>query len=427
MSIKINKRLLKNNLKKWLKRPEIIVIVGPRQAGKTFFVKNLLPGITSREVKYFNFESLDLRELWQNNPNNFLKNIIEEKEPIYVFDEFQKVPDLASRLKVLYDEDKQNFPKIILTGSSLPEIKDKVSQSLVGQAVVFNMLTLSFREKYFLPEIDFLQKTFDEPEKIDIKSIEKKTFLQKKEIKSKLLEYLLEGGYPELGEFKKEQRSEKLKSIIQLVLERDLQQLVKSEHLFSSKKLLEMLSFQIGNLVSFENMASEMQLNNKTIRRLVAILEGLFLIKLVYPKSSSAHEYKKAPKIYFHDLGFRNELIKVRQLPLESAMMGGLVENFIFNQLSRYGNYKNDFKINYWQNYNKNEVDFILSRGEKLVSVEVKYRRGQKSRLTKGIISFIQRYKPQCHIVATFDYFHKTKVDNCPVYFIPAYAFGFIV
>lgn len=420
------KRILENNIQTWLSRPEIIVIIGPRQTGKTFLVKNILPKITNLTIKYFNFEDFETRELFKNNPKEFTVNI-SDKKSIYIFDEFQKIPEFTSVLKVMYDQNKNSVPKIFLTGSSLLDIQEKISQSLVGQCIIFNLFSLSFLERYSFPQKDFLSEIVNHPQEFRIEDLKKSVFFEQNKIKEKINEYLLQGGYPELGELEKEQRWVKLKSIIQTILERDLQSLVKAEHLFSSKKLLEILASRIGSLISFENLASEMQLNIKTVRHLIAILEGLFFIELVYPKSSFANEYKKAPKIYFHDLGIRNELIKARDLPMNNTLIGVLVENFIFSQLKRYIAYKEDYKINYWQDYNQNEVDFVLSQENKIISIEVKYKKGQKNRISAGVKNFIEKYHSQYNIVVTYDYFDKKEFHGCQIYFIPAYVFGLLV
>ena len=263
------KRILLKNIQNWLSRPEIIVIIGPRQTGKTFLVKNILPKITNLAIKYFNFEDFETVELFKNNPKEFISNI-SDKKSLYVFDEFQKIPEFTSALKVLYDQNKNIIPKIFLTGSSSLDMQEKVSQSLVGQCIIFNLFSLSFLEKYSFSQRDFLSEIISQTQKFPIEYLKKNIFFEQNKIKEKFNEYLLQGGYPELGELKKEQRWIKLKSIIQTILERDLQSLVKAEHLFSAKKLLEILAHRIGGLISFENLASEMQLNIKTVRHLVA-------------------------------------------------------------------------------------------------------------------------------------------------------------
>jgi predicted AAA+ superfamily ATPase len=319
------------------------------------------------------------------------------------------------------------MPKIFLTGSSSLEIQEKISQSLVGQSIVFKLFSLSFAEKYFFKKSDFLGEILSFTKKLDVESLQQEVFFEKADLVRKFDEYILQGGYPELGELDGEQIWQKLKSIIELILEKDLRLLVKEEHLFSSKKILEILAFRIGNIISFENLATEMQLNVRTVRNLIAVLEGLFFIEFVYPKANFAHEYKKAPKIYFNDLGLRSEIIKMRQLPFDRSQLGFLVENFIFAQLRRYKEYRVDFKINYWQNYNKNEVDFILDTGGDIVSIEVKYRKSQENQLTVGVQNFIKKYRPKAHITVTFDYFGISEIDDCVIYFIPAHMFGLII
>jgi predicted AAA+ superfamily ATPase len=421
MSNEIYKRALIDHIKKWLDRPEIIVITGSRQIGKTFLTRQILPQITTLPIHYINFEDFEMRELFDKKPKEFIDSIF-DKNKIYIFDEFQKVPKLINMLKVKYDEDKQNFPKIFLTGSSSISIQENVSQSLVGQSIIFNLYSLSFAERFNLSSQDILTNISEQ----NILEWKKDVFFHQK-LRQNFNQYLLEGGYPELGELEPQRRSEKLQSITQTILEKDLQSLVKAEHLFSAKKLLEIMSFRIGNIVSFENLASEMQLNIKTVRNLIAIFEGLFFVEMVYPKAQFGNEYKKAPKIYFHDLGIRNELIKMRELPVDKSMLGGLVENFIFCQLRRYCSYQQDFKLNYWQDYNGNEVDFVLSQNNSLISIEVKYQKNYQGKISLGVANFIKKYRPQYHITITEDSFGSQQLENCQVFFIPAYYFGLLI
>ncbi len=426
MNARIYPRSIMHRIKAWLDRPEIIVITGARQTGKTFLVRKIVSQITEKSIRYFNFEDFAQRELFNRNPGDFIGSI-RDKESIYVFDEFQKLPEFTSALKVRYDRDKESFPKVFLTGSSLAEIQRKISQSLAGQSIVFYLFSLSFREKYEGGKRDFFDFMQTSENGLDIEELKLSTFHEQIDMKKNFEEFIFEGGYPELGELKKEHRGEKLKSIIQSVLEKDLQSLVKSEHLYSSKKLLEILAFRIGNLISFENLASEMQLNVKTIRHLTALLEGLYFIELVFPRAGMANEYKKSPKVFFHDLGVRNELVKLRALPIDHAQIGSLVENYIFTQLRRYAAYRTDFTLHYWRDYNGNEVDFVLSRGDEIVSVEVKYRMRMEGRLSAGVKNFITRYQPRIHFTVSRDHFDKTEFGGCRIYTIPAYMWGLLV
>jgi hypothetical protein len=423
MSNDIYKRAVRQNIKEWLERPEIVVITGSRQVGKTFLVRKLLPDFTDREVIYYNFEDLELRSLFLSDPKEFLSQISDTKK-IYIFDEFQKIPELPHYLKVKYDMEKQTFPKIILTGSSSQKIQEKVAQSLAGQAITFSLFSLSFCEKFNISEIDLFSKLCDED---SIHALKQETFLSQNELKRNLAQYLLEGGYPELGEIRGEQKWEKLKSIIQSILEKDLLSFVKEDYLFSAKKLLEIIAYRIGNRISFESLASALQLNIKTVRHLFSIFEGLYFLELIYPRAQFAREYKKAPKVYFHDSGIRNELIKLRRIPPDYEQTGALAENFVFNQLKRYIAYRDDFKLNYWQDYKQNEVDFILSKAKDIISIEVKYQNSRKTKLSKGIINFIHQYSPIMHINVTYNDFGYKKVHDCDVYFLPAYVFGMLI
>ena len=144
-------------------------------------------------------------ELFKNNPKEFISNI-SDKKSLYVFDEFQKIPEFTSALKVLYDQNKNSIPKIFLTGSSSLDMQEKVSQSLVGQCIIFNLFSLSFLEKYSFSQRDFLSEIISQTQKFPIEYLKKNIFFEQNKIKEKFNEYLLQGVYPELGELKKEQR-----------------------------------------------------------------------------------------------------------------------------------------------------------------------------------------------------------------------------
>ena len=224
-----------------------------------------------------------------------------------------------------------------------------------------------------------------------------------------------------------EQKPDKLRSIIQTILERDLQSLIKADHLFSAKKLLEIAAHRTGNRWSFEAVASDIQLNSRTVRTITALLEGLYFFTWLYPLSTKGNEYKKTPKPYFYDLGIRNTLLQWRALPADPTLVGPVVENFVFGQLLRYRAYREPLTLSYWQDYNDNEVDFIVKKDTTLISLEVKYRRAPNWRLTRGIMNFIDRYHPQYHLTLTVDYFGQSEYHGCQIFWLPAYVLGLLV
>ncbi|HLD21673.1 MAG TPA: ATP-binding protein, partial [Patescibacteria group bacterium] len=404
----------------WLHRPEMLVITGSRQTGKTFLVHTIIPHSLKKQVLYYNFEDFSLRGLFHKDPHGFVA-ALRNSNNLYIFDEFQHVPQLISLLKVAYDTQKQLFPKILLTGSSSLAIQEHVSQSLTGQAMLFHLFSLSFAERFRHSTVDFITQP---PQ---IHSLQNEWHLHTPQLQQQLTEYMRDGGYPELGELPMQLRPEKLSSIIQTILEKDMTRLVKEEYLFAAKQLLDIFASRIGQRISFEAIASMLQLNVKTVRHLASIIAGLFFIDFVYPRSSHGNEYKKSPKVYFHDAGIRNTLLHIAELPTDMDQWGSLVEQFVFHQLVRFSAYQRDLSIHYWQDYNKNEVDFVVEYENNLISIEVKYQQSQTNRLAVGIRNFITRYKPKYHITVTKEYIGETLFNGCPVYFIPAHLFGLLI
>ena len=422
MQPKIYKRAITDKIKLWLNRPEIIVLTGARQTGKTFFMRHILPTLTTKPIRYFNFEDFTLRETFQNNPKGFVE-AINNQSHLYVFDEFQKVPNFTGLLKARYDAGKELLPKIFLTGSASLAIQKEVSESLVGQSIAFTLYSLSWCEQYAVPTIPLL----DLLPGLNSAELGRQLLLSSGEYQRHLEEYLYAGGFPELGELTAEQRPDKLRSIVQTILERDLQSLINADHLFSSKKILEIAAHRVGSRFSFEAVASDVQLNSRTVRTITALLEGLYFFTFLYPLSTKGNEYKKMPKSYFYDLGIRNTLLQWSSLPPDPTALGPVVENFVFGQLCRFQAYRQPLALSYWQDYNDNEVDFIITKDTTRISVEVKYRRTPNHRLTRGIMNFIDRYHPQYHITFTVDYWGQSDYHGCRIFWLPAYVAGLLV
>ncbi|PKM91866.1 MAG: hypothetical protein CVU81_03570 [Euryarchaeota archaeon HGW-Euryarchaeota-1] len=147
------------------------------------------------------------------------------------------------------------------------------------------------------------------------------------------------------------------------------------------------------------------------------VLQATHIISLVLPfYKNLTTELKKNPKLYFLDLGIRNAVLNNFSPFDNRSDRGTLSENFVFRQLvSSY-----DFKINFWRTTGKAEVDFILTKGDKVIPVEVKLTKGN---LGKSFHSFLDAYNPKRALVVTLNEFGQKKVKNTIVYFVPIYYF----
>ena len=131
------KRVLENTLKKYLKNFSAIGLTGPRQSGKSTLLKKILP-----KYKYVTFDDPQNIELFESDPAGFIKNYPDR----VIFDEVQFVPKLFHYIKIAIDQDRQNYGKFVLTGSSQFTLMQNISESLAGRIGLLSLLPLQYLE-----------------------------------------------------------------------------------------------------------------------------------------------------------------------------------------------------------------------------------------------------------------------------------------
>lgn len=415
---KVFERKLSEKLEAFIERKEILGIRGPRQAGKTTLLK-----VFERKVKgntaFVNMDLLDYRQTLESNPIDFVKRFEKPGEKLFLFlDEVQKVKNGGEKLKIIFDE----FPevKIFISGSSSMELKTNILPFLVGRLFLFELFTFDFGE--FLSAKDKgLAKLHKEKNSAVWNFIENGEKLQEQAFSEAFLkqwkEFAVFGGYPEVIKAKSiEERKTILKNIFNLYLEKDISAFFKIEKTSVFADLARILAFNTGNLLSVSPISSELNSSYKEIEEFINILQHTYTIQLVRPfHKNIVTEIKKAPKTYYMDLGMRNCAINNFTEFDQREDKGKLLENFVFRQLIEGSS---EWKINYWRTTGKAEVDFVLTKGKKIVPVEVKLSGGK---LGKSFYSFIKAYKPEKAIIVTLNEFREKSIGKTKVCWIPAY------
>jgi len=427
--MKIIKRPVFSLLEKQLNKDIHLILVGPRQVGKTVFLRylqnNFLPdNYPDSTVFYFNLEDESLL-LHFTDYQSLLKYLNlhgfnDKQKTFLLLDEFQKMNQPTKILKLLYD----NHPhlKIIATGSSSIDIFQKFrDESMSGRKLVFKMLPLNFSE--------FLR--FQDEQQDDRKEIIFKNLLPENnklvrnalqsDLNSSFQEFLLYGGYPRLALCSsQEDKKLFLKEIYNSYVQRDIRGILKLDNTASYTKLVSLLSSQIGNLLSKNEISNTLQINLDDLEKYLTVLEKTFIIKLVRPFfANKRKEITKMPKVYFLDTGLRNWILQnFTELDLRQDA-GALTENFVFSEL--YKNLPTAWRIFFWRTRQKTETDFILQQNEKLFPVEVKYKSFQKPIVPSGLKAFINNYQSQIGsaFVLTKDFTAQTKFNGISVQFLP--------
>ena len=357
----IFKRKIEDKILKSLKKRGIIVLLGPRQSGKTTLVKKIAKDL---DGKYFQCERADVRRYFvEGNPEELLKLI--GKSKLVIFDEAQTIENIGRMLKLFYD----TYPdiKIVATGSSSFELSNKIKEPMTGRATEYILLPIS------LEELNIKQKI----------------------TKKKLEELLLFGCYPAVINAKtKEDKIEELYKISTNYLYKDVFTFEEVRNSKVFEDLLINLAWSLGSTVSTNKLSNDLGIATDTVERYIRLLEQAFVIKRVYSFSRNySNELKKSYKIYFYDIGVRNVLAGLNKSIEERDDKGALFEGLFFSELQK----KNTLqiispKINFWRTRSGVEIDFVESVGNKIVAYECKWSEEDVS------FSLFKKHYPQASI-----------------------------
>jgi predicted AAA+ superfamily ATPase len=410
------KRHILQELTEHLDQPEISLIVGPRQAGKTTLMRLLQEQRQQRGERTV-FLSLDFE---QDKPHFTSQEALLSKLSLelgtrrgYAFiDEIQRKDDAGLFLKGLYD---RNLPhKLIVSGSGSVELKARVHESLAGRKRLFDVLPVSFAEA-----ADFTTGYRYEGRLPELCSVER-------EQAARLLDaHLRFGGYPRV--VTAETQAEKTRimdEIYRSYLERDVAALLKVEKLEAFGTLVKLLASQTGQLLHFSELAAAIGVSVATVKHYLWALEHTFIVERVSPYFRNVRkELTKAPVVYFHDLGLRNYALGIFGAPLRPDEVGWLFQNVVF-QLLRQDTRFSPMHLHFWRTTDKAEVDFVLEAGERLLPIEVKYGPLAKPTIPRSLRRFIEQYRPARALVVTTGDEHEVRVNGTTVQFVSFFRLG---
>ncbi len=352
------KRMLEKNIVKKFFKGKAILILGPRQVGKTTLVK-YLTGKFKDSLLFLNGDDADAREFLTNTTSSALKKII-GKNKVIVIDEAQRIENIGLTLKLLVE----NFPsrQIIATGSSSFELSNKINEPLTGRKFEYHLYPLSFHEMSNHTSI-----------------LEERRLLEHR---------LIYGYYPEVVTSSGEEK-DILRELSGSYLYKDIFSFEQIKKPMLLEKLLQALALQIGSEVTYQELGRLVGADCVTVERYIDLLEKTFVIfKLPSLSRNIRNEIKKGRKIYFYDCGIRNAIIKSFN-PLSMRQdVGTLWENFLISERIKSNHYSNKWVNAYfWRNHAQQEIDYIEEYEGKFHAYEFKWNPKKKAKFSKSFIN----------------------------------------
>ena len=321
-----------------------VLILGPRQVGKTTLTRAAFP-----QAPYLDLEQPGVRQLFTADPLFQIESRLPGKSGALVLDEVQCVPEIFAALRGLIDRDRRRNGRFILLGSAQPTLIRQVSESLAGRVGILELDPLTVAE------------------------------VSPGTPKRAWTDLWLRGGFPDAlrGNFR-----EWWEAYLRTYLERDLPQLgVRADPLFL-RRLLTMLAHSQGGMLNASSLGASLGVSHHTIVRHLDILEQTFLIRRLPPFFRNVGKrLVKAPKVYLRDSGLLHHLLnlgtldEVRNHPVHGASW----ETFVLEDVIRREKLRHPHaQFFFWRTADGAEIDLVVERGSTRVAVEIKAGRGDK-------------------------------------------------
>ena len=344
-------------------RGKVIILIGPRQVGKTTLLKAMLSEKMSlNPFQYWNCDEGEVRSMLSQDSSASFKSLVGTSKFI-VIDEAQRVKDIGLTLKILHD----NFPDVqfAVTGSSSLDLSNTINESLTGRKFEYNLFPFSTNE--LVNHTNLLEEM--------------------KQLKNRLVY----GFYPDVVNNPGDEK-EILSNIVSSYLYKDVFEFQDVRKPAIIEKLVQALALQVGSEVSFNELGNLLGIDSLTVQRYVDLLEKAYVIFHLHSYSRNVrNELKKSIKIYFYDNGVRNAVISNFSPCDLRSDIGTLWENFLISERVKNNAFHNrKAKYYFWRTTQMQEVDFIEELDGSFKAFEFKYN--PKKAKVKCPLTFSNNY-----------------------------------
>lgn len=426
----LKERLPKNYVKRGqaLEIDRAGLVVGPRQAGKTTWIVHELSTETL-PVLLINCEEPIIRELFRSPAEalNALKGVL-QRDTILYLEEIQQLENAPLFIKGLVDLEPKR--KIVATGSASFQFGSRVRESLAGRVHRVRLLPFSLAE-VTSPRKNFLRHEVEGTSVEGNKMVESgladasivppvnpQTIeaIQDNSRRAAWERLVVYGGYPRC--WFSLTPANVLRELVEAFVLRDISDLGKIDHPRSFRRLLELSSASVGNLINISEWASQAEIARTTVSRYLDIASQAHLLRLVPPFAGGKRvEVTGRPKVFMLDNGIRNTMFGgFGGPPTKRSDLGVLWENAVYTEILKSCDLLDE--VYFWRTKNGAEVDFVFRRRGEIAGIEVKAGVFKKPKLSRAVRSFIDAYKPKLFCVVNASLNTKLDVDGTPVFFV---------
>jgi hypothetical protein len=350
-------RWIEKRIRDELSDTRVVLLAGPRQAGKTTLAKK----VAEERATFLTLDDPTVLSAAKGDPVGFVRGL--DRATI---DEIQRAPELILAIKRSVDEDPRPG-RFLLTGSANLLTVPRVADSLAGRMAIVDLLPLSVSE-IRRHQSHFLEEAFrghaSKPKDLVLGE--------------DLVTAVLTGGYPEvLLRSAWNRRRDWCLDYVRAIAERDVRDIAEIDKAQQLPRLLRVLAHHSGQLVNYSGLGGPLGLNHVTTQKYAGLFEQLFLTRLLPPWSNN--ELKrliKTPKIHFLDSGLLAALrdLSPQRLAEDRGAFGALLETFVLSEVLKLSSWTGQrFAFSHFRDKEQSEVDIVIEdQDRKTVGLEVK-------------------------------------------------------
>ncbi|MDX2133305.1 MAG: ATP-binding protein [Saprospiraceae bacterium] len=353
-------RALREHIERHWADPKAIVVLGPRQVGKTTLLRQMCA--EKGEYLYLNADDPGIVALLDGAGEARLRQIIGRNTILFI-DEAQRVPNIGLTLKIVTDQ----IPgvKLIVTGSSALDLASEVNEPLTGRKWEYRLYPVAWSE--LTAHTGFAAAH------------------------TQLEQRLLFGMYPEVLNQTGDEE-EVLAQLAGSYLYKDLLNFGGIRKPEVLDKLLLALALQTGSEVSYNELAQLLQIDRGTVEQYIGLLEKAYIVFRLPPLSRNLrNEIGSSRKIYFWDTGIRNAVLKDFKPLARRADTGAIWENFLISERLKRMEYRRiRGRAWFWRTYQQQEIDYVEEVQGEFAAYEFKWNPQAKTRFPEAFVSAYQ-------------------------------------
>ena len=376
------KRRITHKLMQVAKLYPVVLISGPRQAGKTTLARNCFPN-----HEWILLDSHALLERARKDPGLFFST----HKPPMILDEVQRAPELLQEIKYLVDSYALPPASIILTGSQPLQLMKNASESLAGRVGIIELSSMTQSE---------LQQSLELPLSLE-EFVDNPPLGKKFSSNVSVMELLFRGGLPPMAIEKMSPNSEEVvqrfSDYISTYLTRDLRELANVHDLGRFEKFLRISATASSRIANINDLAAQIGVPQSTTQEWLGLLRASNLIlELPAYHSNQIKRETRRPKSVLFDSGLMCNLLgyqNYKQIEL-SPLLGAIFETSALNYVYTYVKCQSGrFALYHWRHKEQEEIDALIElNNNSLLPIEIKFTTRPKAEDLKGLVSFMKKY-----------------------------------